>query len=187
MPANLENSAVATGLEKVSFYSNPQERQCQRILKLPHNCTHLMVAHMVKRLPAMQETRVQSLSWEDPWRRERLTTPVFCPGEFHGQRSLAGYSPWGVIHHRGTLSSHHYSSFYTFCFVDPPPCLLNKLLDLNILLSFTWCQSFHFQEMLIINFSGNVYIDYNFKAWNTLPGNWQSNTILSDLLNMLLV
>ena len=30
-----------------------------------------------------------------PWRRERLPTPVFLPGEFHGQRSLAGYSPWG--------------------------------------------------------------------------------------------
>ena len=41
MPANLENSAVATGLEKVSFHSNPQERQCQRMLKLPHNSTHL--------------------------------------------------------------------------------------------------------------------------------------------------
>jgi len=41
MPANLENSAVATGLEKVSFHSNPKERQCQRMFKLPHNCTHL--------------------------------------------------------------------------------------------------------------------------------------------------
>ena len=41
MPANLEISAVATGLEKVSFHSNPKERQCQRMLKLPHNCTHL--------------------------------------------------------------------------------------------------------------------------------------------------
>ena len=41
MPANLENSAVATGLEKVSVHSNPQKRQCQRMLKLPHNCTHL--------------------------------------------------------------------------------------------------------------------------------------------------
>ena len=39
MPANLENSAVATGLEKVSFHSNPKERQCQRMLKLLHNCT----------------------------------------------------------------------------------------------------------------------------------------------------
>ena len=41
MPANLENTAVATGLEKVCFHSNPQKRQCQRMLKLQHNCTHL--------------------------------------------------------------------------------------------------------------------------------------------------
>ena len=41
MPANLENSVVATGLEKVSFYSSPKERQCQRMLKLPHNGTDL--------------------------------------------------------------------------------------------------------------------------------------------------
>ena len=34
-------TAVATGLEKVSFHSNSKERQCQRMLKLPHNCTHL--------------------------------------------------------------------------------------------------------------------------------------------------
>ena len=41
IPANLENSAVATGLENISFPSNPKERQCQRMLKLLHNCTHL--------------------------------------------------------------------------------------------------------------------------------------------------
>ena len=41
MPANLENSAVATGLEKISFHSSPKERQCQRMLKLPHSCTRL--------------------------------------------------------------------------------------------------------------------------------------------------
>ena len=41
MSANLENSAVATGLEKVSFHSHPKKRQCQRIVKLLHNCTHL--------------------------------------------------------------------------------------------------------------------------------------------------
>ena len=41
MSGNLENSVVATGLEKGSFHSNPKERQCQRMLKLPHNCTHL--------------------------------------------------------------------------------------------------------------------------------------------------
>ena len=38
MSANLENSAVVTGLEKVSFHSNPKERQYQRMFKLPHNC-----------------------------------------------------------------------------------------------------------------------------------------------------
>ena len=32
--------------------------------------------------------------WKIPWRREWQPTPVFLPGEFHGQRSLAGYSPW---------------------------------------------------------------------------------------------
>ena len=35
------NWAVATGLEKDSFHSNPKERQCQRMFKLPHNCTHV--------------------------------------------------------------------------------------------------------------------------------------------------
>ena len=40
MSANLENSAVATGLEKVSFHSNPQKRLCQRMFKLLYNCTH---------------------------------------------------------------------------------------------------------------------------------------------------
>ena len=40
MPANLENSAEATGLEKVSFHSNTKEGQRQRMFKLPYNCTH---------------------------------------------------------------------------------------------------------------------------------------------------
>ena len=52
-------------------------------------------AQTVKNLPAMQETRVQSLVQEDPLEKEMATTPVFLPGESHGQRSLVGYSPWG--------------------------------------------------------------------------------------------
>ena len=47
MPAKLENSAVATGLEKVSFNSSPKERQCQRLFKLLYNCTHAI--HMLAR------------------------------------------------------------------------------------------------------------------------------------------
>ena len=50
-----------------------------------------LVAQLVKNLPAMQETWARSLGWEDPWRRERLPTPVFWPGEFRGQ-----YSPWNL-------------------------------------------------------------------------------------------
>ena len=48
-----------------------------------------------KEMPAMWETWAQSLGLEDCLRREWLPIPVFLPGEPHGQRSLAGYSPWG--------------------------------------------------------------------------------------------
>ena len=44
----------------------------------------------------MQEMRVQSMGGEDPLEEEMAThSPVFLPGESHGQRSLVGYSPWG--------------------------------------------------------------------------------------------
>ena len=45
---------------------------------------------MVKNLPAMQETQVQSLGQEDPLEKEMTTHPVFLPGEFHEQSSLVG-------------------------------------------------------------------------------------------------
>ena len=54
-----------------------------------------MVKRKKKNLPAMQETRVQSLGWEDPLEKGMATHCVFLPREFRGQRSLAGYSPWG--------------------------------------------------------------------------------------------
>ena len=43
----------------------------------------------------MRETLLQSLGWADPLEKEMATTPVFLPGKSHGQRSLAGCSPWG--------------------------------------------------------------------------------------------
>ena len=54
-----------------------------------------LVAQTVKILPAMQETRVRSLGWEDRWRRKWQPTPVSLPGESHGRRSLVGYSLQG--------------------------------------------------------------------------------------------
>ena len=47
MPTNLEHSAVATGLEKVSFHCNPKERKCQKMFKLPNNCTHLTCQQII--------------------------------------------------------------------------------------------------------------------------------------------
>ena len=51
---------------------------------------------MVKNPPAVSETQVSSLGGEDPWRQKWQPTPVFLAREFHGQRSLAGYCPWGL-------------------------------------------------------------------------------------------
>ena len=50
---------------------------------------------MVKNLPAMQETPVQSWVGKSPWRRKWQPALIFLPGKPHGQRSLVGYSPWG--------------------------------------------------------------------------------------------
>ena len=55
-----------------------------------------LVAQMVKDLPAMQDTWVQSLGREELLEKGMATHSIFLPGEFHGQGSLAGYSPLGL-------------------------------------------------------------------------------------------
>ena len=59
--------------------------------------------------------QVRSLARNIPWQREWLTTPVFLPGKYHGQRNLVGYSPWGHkesgMTERQTLSL-HFTSYY---------------------------------------------------------------------------
>ena len=64
----------------------------------------------------MQGTWVQSLGQEDHLGREWLTPPAFFPGEFHGQRSLAGYSPWS---HRkldtiGAANTHTHTELFSY-------------------------------------------------------------------------
>jgi len=56
MPANLETSAVATGLEKVSFHSNPKERQCQR---MPNYHTIALISHASKVMLKILQARLQ--------------------------------------------------------------------------------------------------------------------------------
>ena len=63
MSANLENSAVATGLEKVSFHSNPKERQCQRMLKLLHIA---LISHASKVMLKILQARIQQYVNHEP-------------------------------------------------------------------------------------------------------------------------
>ena len=71
---------------------------------------------MVKNLPAVREAQARSLNQEDSLEKEWLPTPVFSPGESHGQRSLLGYSPWDCKEsdttERRALTSQSYGYFY---------------------------------------------------------------------------
>ena len=62
--------------------------------QLPFHKVASQVTEMVKNPSTMQEIWVDPGVRMIPWRREWLPTPLFLPGEFHGQRKLAGYSRW---------------------------------------------------------------------------------------------
>ena len=66
MSVNLENSVVATGLEKISFHSNPKERQCQRMFKLPYNWVpYVLISHASKIMLKIVQARLQQyMNWE---------------------------------------------------------------------------------------------------------------------------
>ena len=64
MPANLENSAVTMGLEKVSFHSNPKERQCQRMLKLSHK--KLQSSYTSKAMLKILQAKLQQYMNREP-------------------------------------------------------------------------------------------------------------------------
>ena len=65
MSASLENSAVATGLENVSFHFNPEERQCQRMFKLLCNCTHFTCQKDYAQNPSSQASKYVKLELPD--------------------------------------------------------------------------------------------------------------------------
>ena len=81
MPMNLENAAVATRLENVRFHSNPKERQCQRMYKLLHNCTHLTPVF----LPGKSHGR-RSLVGCSPWGRKESDMTEWLHFHFHYQK-----------------------------------------------------------------------------------------------------
>ena len=64
MPANLENSAVTTGLEKVSFYSSTKEEQCK---ECSNYCTIALISHASKVMFKVLQTRLQQyVKWDFP-------------------------------------------------------------------------------------------------------------------------
>ena len=79
---------------------------------LTHECRASLVAQMVKNLPTMLETWVQSLGCEDPLKKGTATPPVFWPGEFHGQRGLAAEV------HRVAKSPNPLSNFHFLFFLS---------------------------------------------------------------------
>ena len=89
-----------------------------------------LVAQTVKNPPAMWETWLGKIPWRSKW----LPTPVFWPGEFHGQRSPASYSPWGrkELHMTEHLSFHFTSYTLKWLVISHPSndqVTVNRFID----------------------------------------------------------
>ena len=123
---------------------------------------------MVKNSPVMQGTWVNTWVGKIPWRRQRLPTLVFLPGEFHGQRKLASYSPWRHKELDMTEGFHLLSLFMSIELVMPS----NHLM---------LCHPFHFlpsifpsisvfcNELVHQNYSARVQLKFlNFKQIDML-------------------
>ena len=93
-------------------------------MKFPQKAKN-RVAKMVKNLSTVREAWVWSLGWEDPWRGGWQPTPVFLPGESHGQRNLVGYSAWD--HTKFSMTEATYFNY------DPAIPLLGIYPDKNII------------------------------------------------------
>ena len=136
MPANLENSAVPTRLEKVSFHSNPKERQCQRMLKLPHNCTHLTCQqNNAQNSPSQASTVCELLDAQTGFRKCRRTEDLIAnilwiiekASEF--QKNIY----FCLIYYTKVFDCVDHSKLWKILqemgILDHPTCLLRKLYE----------------------------------------------------------
>ena len=106
MPANLENSVVTTGLEKVSFHFNPKESQCQRILKVLHNCINLTLISFQSNA---QNSPSQVSTVCGPW-------TFRCQAGFRRQRSQRSNCQHPLNHRK----AREFQKNIYFCFIDYP-------------------------------------------------------------------
>ena len=111
------------------MYGEMQESGLTQIIPLicPSAIWGFLLARMLKNLPAVQETQFQPLGPDDPLEKRMVPTPGFLPGEFHGQRSLVGYHPWGRREsdtvERLTLSLFMLSAIWATLLFSRPGCL----------------------------------------------------------------
>ena len=73
----------------------PYLTAAQKGAVIPLACLLALWSLQCRGLPAIREIWIQSWVGKIPWRRKWWHTLLFLPGEFHGQRRLVGYSPWG--------------------------------------------------------------------------------------------
>ena len=95
VPTNLGSSTLSV----ISFcffilFMGSHDKNTEVVCHFLLQWTSLM-AQIIKCLPTMQETQVQSLGQKIPSRRKWQPTPIFLSEESHGERNLVGYSPWG--------------------------------------------------------------------------------------------
>ena len=118
MPANLENSAVATGLERVSFHSNPKERQCQRMLKLLHNS---LISHASKVMLKILQARLQQyvnrehLEVQAGFRKGRGTKGQIANIHWIIEKISTNNRCWGGCGAKGTLLHCQWQCKYNRC------------------------------------------------------------------------
>ena len=97
--------------------------------------TNSLVAQLVKNLPTMQETWVQSLGWEDTLEKGKLPTPVFWPGEFHGIAKSQIWLEWLSL----PLCNHKlFDLCHTWIVLVLFPTFFN--LSLNFAIRWSWSE-----------------------------------------------
>ena len=128
-----------------------------------------LVAQMVKNLPVMQETWVQTQVRKIPLRREWQSTPVFLPGKSHGQRSLVDYSPWG---HKELDTTYRLNNklFYSFLYPTRTPLYSS---------AFPFVRSLHENPRLKFWITNPSQSEHSTNTHDIFYSHWLPNTRIS--------
>ena len=119
------------------------------IFTCAYRCRTSLVAQMVKHLPTMRETRVQSLGQEDPLEKEMAPHSILLPGKSHGQRSLVGYSPWGHRESDTTERLHSHVHFRRCSVILAPFVEELKFLPLKCFFTFVKMWTYFFEYISV--------------------------------------